>query len=214
MPRKPIDYSKVVIYKIVCNDYNITEVYVGSSTDFTRRKYSHKTACNNEKNGRYNLKLYKNIRDNGGWINWRIIEVEKYPCNNKREAEYREEYWRNKLKAELNSYRCWKNHICIYQECDKGTVSTSDYCINHGGGKRCFETDCENSTIGTSDYCIKHGGGKRCIVVDCKCGVQGSAEYCKKHGEQYTCDCGSTLSIKSKNKHDKSKKHQKYLSTI
>ena len=29
MPKKIIDYSKTIIYKIVCNDLTITEVYVG-----------------------------------------------------------------------------------------------------------------------------------------------------------------------------------------
>ena len=49
MPRKVVDYSKTVIYKIVCKDLNITELYVVHTTDFTRRKCEHKTCCNNEK---------------------------------------------------------------------------------------------------------------------------------------------------------------------
>ena len=32
MPRKVVDYSKTVIYKIVCKDLNITELYVGHTT--------------------------------------------------------------------------------------------------------------------------------------------------------------------------------------
>ena len=42
MPLIPIDYSKTIIYKIVCNDLNICVVYVGSTTDFIRRKNEHK----------------------------------------------------------------------------------------------------------------------------------------------------------------------------
>ena len=39
MPRTPIDYSKTLIYKLVKNDdYDNANVYVGSTTDFTRRK--------------------------------------------------------------------------------------------------------------------------------------------------------------------------------
>ena len=30
------------------------------------------------------------MRGNGGWEMFRIIEIEKYPCNDKREAEKRE----------------------------------------------------------------------------------------------------------------------------
>ena len=40
MPQKPIDYSKTIIYRIVCKDINIKECYVGSTTDFKGRKYS------------------------------------------------------------------------------------------------------------------------------------------------------------------------------
>ena len=43
MPRKEIDYSKTVIYKIVCNDLNVKDVYVGHTTDFTKRKATHKS---------------------------------------------------------------------------------------------------------------------------------------------------------------------------
>ena len=42
MPRKPIDYFETIMYKIVCNDLSILDCYVGSTTDFTRRKAEHK----------------------------------------------------------------------------------------------------------------------------------------------------------------------------
>ena len=38
MPRKPINYKKVIIYKLACNDLLITDLYVGHTTDFTNRK--------------------------------------------------------------------------------------------------------------------------------------------------------------------------------
>ena len=38
MPKKNIDYSKTIIYKIVCNDLNIIDVYVGQTTNFTKKK--------------------------------------------------------------------------------------------------------------------------------------------------------------------------------
>ena len=37
MPKLPIDYSKTIIYKIICCDLNIKDCYVGHTTDFTRR---------------------------------------------------------------------------------------------------------------------------------------------------------------------------------
>ena len=49
MPKTPMDYSKTIIYKIVCNDLSIKECYVGHTTDMTKRKCSHKYSCNNMK---------------------------------------------------------------------------------------------------------------------------------------------------------------------
>jgi len=42
MPRTPIDYSKSIIYKICCNDINIIDIYIGSTTNFITRKAEHK----------------------------------------------------------------------------------------------------------------------------------------------------------------------------
>ena len=58
MPRKEIDYSKTVIYKIVCNDLNVKDVYVGHTTDFTKRKASHKAVFNCPNHHNYNCLLY------------------------------------------------------------------------------------------------------------------------------------------------------------
>lgn len=102
MPRKQIDYSKTIIYKIVCRDLSVTNCYVGSTTDFICRKNSHKMECNCETHKQYNYKVYKTIRNNGGWDNWNIIEIEKYPCNDGNEARARERHWYETLKADMN----------------------------------------------------------------------------------------------------------------
>ena len=36
-----------------------------------------------------------------------MLEVEKYPCNDKREAEAREEEIRVNLKANMSAYQCF-----------------------------------------------------------------------------------------------------------
>jgi hypothetical protein len=104
MPRKEIDYSKTVIYKIVCNDLTVTDLYVGHTTDFVVRKYGHKSRCHNVNSKRYNLKVYQMIRANGGWDNWTMVEVEKYPCGDGNEAKAKERYYLELLNAKLNSY--------------------------------------------------------------------------------------------------------------
>jgi hypothetical protein len=86
------------MYKIVCNDLEIKDIYVGHTTDFIRRKTQHKSSCIKKQN----VKLYKTIHDNGGWENWSMIEIEKYPCNDFNEAVARERHWYETLNANLN----------------------------------------------------------------------------------------------------------------
>ena len=85
------DYSKGYIYKIVCKDISVRNIYIGSSAD-SYRKSKHKSACNKETGKKRNQKLYKFIRAHGGWDNWKLVELYKYPCNYKSELE-QEECW-------------------------------------------------------------------------------------------------------------------------
>jgi hypothetical protein len=102
MPKIAIDYSKTIIYKIVCNDVNIKDLYVGHTTNFTKRKNGHKSNCNNINSKLHNYYVYQFIRNNGNWDNFSMIEVEKYFCNDKLEAKKRERYWIEMLNANLN----------------------------------------------------------------------------------------------------------------
>jgi hypothetical protein len=100
------DYSKTIIYKLI--NYDCPEsLYVGSTTNFTKRKQDHKKSSYNEKSKRYNLKLYEIIRKNGGWEHWHMIKICDYPCNNRREAEQEEDKYMIELKANMNSKRAF-----------------------------------------------------------------------------------------------------------
>ena len=108
MPKLPTDYSKTIIYKLVHKeDYDNANIYIGSTTDFIRRKNAHKTVCCNEKSKGYNDKKYQYIRGNGGWECFNMIEVEKFPCNDGNEARAREEYWRSHFNSQLNAKRAY-----------------------------------------------------------------------------------------------------------
>ena len=108
MTRGKVDYSNGLIYKICCKDKNVKEVYIGSTTNFRKRKNEHKRACRYENLKKYNYPVYRFIRDNGGWDNWEMIEMEKYPCNDKRELEKKEEQIRSETPNNLNAYRAYQ----------------------------------------------------------------------------------------------------------
>lgn len=99
MPRKPTNYANTLIYKIVCKDLNIKDIYVGHTTSYKDRKREHKSRCNNL----YQFPLYITINNNGGWNNWEMIEVEKFPCCDANEARCRERFWFEELNAKLNA---------------------------------------------------------------------------------------------------------------
>jgi hypothetical protein len=98
MPKTKMDYSNTIIYKIICKDPSIKEVYVGHTTNFVNRKSAHKT--NSKIN---NSKLYCYIRAHGGWDNWEIIILDNIECKNYEEAKKAEQSYIDKYNCELNS---------------------------------------------------------------------------------------------------------------
>jgi len=105
MPKKPIDYSRTLAYMLCCKDPTITDVYVGTTTNLTKRKYNHKGKCDNPKSDKYNLYVYQFIRENGGWDNWEMIVLETKSCIDGDDARKFEREWFEKKGATLNGQR-------------------------------------------------------------------------------------------------------------
>ena len=103
MPLTNINYDNSCFYKIVCNDLEIQDLYVGHTTDFRRRKNEHKCACTNSNHHNHTYRLYDTIRDNGGWENWSMILIQKHKCTDSLEACKKERAYIEELKATLNS---------------------------------------------------------------------------------------------------------------
>lgn len=93
--------ENIIFYKISCKDESISDVYIGSTNDFKKRINKHKYNCNNENSSNHNYKVYSYIRDNGGWSNWTVDEIERLMCD-KNERYKREGYWIEYYDAKLN----------------------------------------------------------------------------------------------------------------
>ena len=102
MPLKEINYQNTVIYKIQHIEKDDL-LYVGHTTDFTKRKSLHKYNSNNELSRQASLKIYQIVRNNGGWDMFKMLEVKKFPCNDKREALAEEDRVMKELKANMNA---------------------------------------------------------------------------------------------------------------
>jgi ribosomal 30S subunit maturation factor RimM len=183
------DYTKTIIYKLINYDYPEL-VYVGSTTNFTKRKQCHKVSCLNEKSKNHNLKVYANIRDYDGWENWNMIKICDYPCNNKREAELKEDEYMTELKASLNMIRASRTQQQYYKD-NKGKIQERM--------KEYQETNKEKLKEYNKEYNEKH---KEKLKVY----IKGYYET-NKEKNKIKCECGCEV-VKSYFKmHQTSKKH-------
>ena len=104
------NYQNTIIYKLI--NYDCPEhVYVGSTTNWVKRKQLHKHSVTNPLCQKYSNKKYVIIRENGGWENWNMIKICDFPCNNKREAEQEEDRHMLELKANMNMCRAYLTDI-------------------------------------------------------------------------------------------------------
>ena len=115
MPRIAMDYGKVVMYHFVCQDPTQVARYVGSTTNFIKRKALHKCICNKPDHKDYGRNLYKTIRDNGGWDNWEMKPLEEFPCENHIQQQIREQYWLDKLLPTMNMNKAYIEDKVAYK---------------------------------------------------------------------------------------------------
>ena len=98
-----MDYSNTIFYKICCIDSSINDLYIGHTTNFVQRKQAHKQGCKNVKSANYKCKLYKVIRENNGWDNWKMDIIAFHNCDNLLGAKTQEQKYFEEYKATLNS---------------------------------------------------------------------------------------------------------------
>ena len=203
MPKNKIDYSNTVIYKIFCKDENINDLYIGHTTNFAQRKSCHKTACENSKNSLYDIKLYKIIRENGGWDNWIMQEIEILNLNNSTEARIKEAEYYEKYKATLNSITpCNKNNIYMCEICNTPDFKSKTILNQHLKSKE-HEYNLLNFE--------KHKSNNNFFCVSCNFKCNNKKDWkrhteTKKHKDVYdiydkqvqkfNCECGKNYSTR------------------
>jgi hypothetical protein len=217
MPKQDIDYSKTIIYKLRhITDINDTEVYIGHTTNFSKRKAQHKQSCNCITGETYNEKKYETIRSKGGWEEWEMLPIELYPCSNKIEAVIKEEYWRNHYNAQLNSLKAhtteqerkealktyMKVYNPVYQELHKEHIKEQK--------KEYYQANREDTLIKNR---INYEMNKEATLKQQKKYYEKNKDkrlaYSK---EKITCECGCIFARNNKSDHLKSQKHINLMS--
>ncbi len=200
------DYSKGFIYKLTCNDINVKEIYVGSSTNMKQRKKGHKDKCNSINQKSYNSKVYTYIRANGGWNNWSLIWIKDYPSNSKRELEAEEDKIMRELKATLNS-----THPVMNKEERK--QNNKKYRETHKEQKSKMDKEWrEKNEEKLKSYFKKHYKNNKDNKIKYAYDYRknNKEKISNKAKEKITCECGTTSNKCALPRHRKSKKHQVY----
>jgi hypothetical protein len=177
-----------IFYKFVCINDDVSSCYVGSTGNFKKRKGEHKSNCNNENRKGYNCKIYQTIRENGGWDNWKMIEIGKRESITKREAEQTEEEYRKELKADMNTQRAFRTE-------EENKEYRKEYYQNNKEHIKEYkkEYDKEYRENNKEHYKEYYENNKERLS--------------KKH----ECECGSIIITANKARHEKSKTHCDYI---
>jgi len=201
MPRKPIEWSRCIIYKIWKDD----DFYVGSTTDFVKRQYHHKQSCNNEKR---NFKIYQMIREKGGWDSWQMTPLEEYKeCQTQVQARIREEEWRVKLNAQLNMIRAFIDEEQCKEEKKKYQQEHKEEILEY---KKKYQQEHKEERLKYQKQFYQEHKEERLKYQ--KQFYQDNADKIKeKNKQKCDCECGEKYTQSNKARHEKSIKHQTYL---
>ena len=174
-----------VVYKLKCKDDKIKEFYIGSSCGFNTRVVKHKNVCNNLNSPKYNYKVYRFIREHGGFENWYFeillevqVESQEYLRANY-EAKFQQD-----LKPELNTKQ-------------EGRTLKEYYEDHKEQSKQYYQDHKEEILKKNKQYREDH---KEEILIQQK--------------EKFDCECGGKYTKRHKQTHFNTKKHVKYLEIV
>ena len=187
---------KGIVYKLFCRNSSITEFYIGSTIDFKARKYDHKKRCNNSKYKQYNYKVYRYIRNNGGFDNWDFEILLQVEVENEKELRLNyEAKYQLDLKPELNDRIEGRTKKEWYIDNKQKILQTR---------KEYYEDHKEELSEYQKEY---RENNKEKIR-------QTQKEYREDHKEKFDCECGGKYTKINKTIHIKTKKHKDFTLSL
>jgi hypothetical protein len=157
-----MDYSKALLYSITCRDPMVTDAYVGGTCNFTVRKNAHARAASGKGKGTH-YAVYETIRKHGGWPNWQMQMIERWPCASKAELDVRERFHIERLGASLNM-RLPAHTTQEYRQ--KNREKNRARCA------KWYQENKERAITATREYAQSHPEiqARRKERMDCPCG--------------------------------------------
>jgi hypothetical protein len=107
-PYTVLPAPRTVIYKIHSIKKDTTDIYIGSTKDFSKRYFTHKNNCINPNSKYHHNKVYEFIRNNGNFLYWNITVVEEINYDiSTQELHKLEQHYIDTLHATLNTYKSY-----------------------------------------------------------------------------------------------------------
>jgi hypothetical protein len=184
MPKKAIDYSKCMFYRLVCRDITVIECYVGHTTNEVDRRYKHKSDCHNEKAKGFNQFVYRFIRDHGGFENWQLLVHEHLAVKDDVAARLRERFWCEHYKSTLNTQVPGR--------------TGAEWYINHREEKAEYR----------AEYRAEHREERNQQIA------AWTASHEAHLKEKHECECGGCYTTNGKSHHFKTARHCAYIATL
>ena len=155
-----VNYENSVIYKLCCTDPTVEEVYVGSTTNFRKRKNQHKECCTNVNSKKHAYPVYNYIRENGGWENWDMVQVAEVIAKDKRELHATERQYVERLGATLNRQVPTKTRKQYYDDHKNEIIDrVKKYYQDHKAERRAYldsVMECECGLTSTRSHFARH----------------------------------------------------------
>lgn len=197
------------VYKLVCTDVTVKELYVGSTESLRNRRRVHKTACNTPHNHNYNMIVYQYIRAHGGFENWDFVVLETIEFKEKHELHARERYWIETLESSLNAQVPTQTKK-EYYEANKEAIAAQQkeyYVDNADAIKERVKSYQANNSEKVREWKAKHAltdGSKQKQAAR----YQANSQAIKaKQAELITCQCGLAHTRGHSSRHIKSATH-------
>ena len=200
-----VNYNDGKIYKIepIC-EHDEGDIYIGSTTKdyLSKRMVAHRDVYNKYKKGKYNFVTIFKLFDKYGIENCKIYLLESVNANSRDELLAREGYYIRTLK-------------CVNKVIPDRTKKeyNEKYRQDH------IEEEREKSRVYYQDHIEELREIRRLHyqnhIEELREKIR---EYDDKNSERYkikfVCECGSECRLKEKSRHNKTIKHQTYLSSL
>tara|TARA_R110000803_G_scaffold1762_4_gene5755 strand:+ start:87 stop:770 length:684 start_codon:yes stop_codon:yes gene_type:complete len=201
MPRKTID--DYTFYKIIDKNGILDLCYVGSSVNMKKRKDAHKTACKSPNNKQHNCKIYKTIRENGGFDEFRFVEIAFREQLTLAQSHIVEDEYRVLLKAQLNTNKC---HTTPEQKKEESKMYYQDHKEHKKMYSKKYRKDNnEEMSKYNKKYYEDHKEQSKKYREDNKEDLKAKASV------KHICPCGGKYTHEHIATHERTQKHKTYI---